>query len=147
LKATPNRIAVAERERDALELRKAGRSFDEIAGALGYAERGGASKAVSRALAATIQEPADELRRLEAARLDALWGALYPLAIDGQLGAVDRCLAIQSRRAKLLGLDAPPRHAIDVITTEAFEQAFARLERENDELDAIVEAGRRAQAA
>jgi hypothetical protein len=147
LKATPNRIAVAERERAALELRKAGRSFDEIAGALGYAERGGASKAVSRALAATIQEPADELRRLEAARLDALSGALYPLAIDGQLGAVDRCLAIQSRRAKLLGLDAPPRHAIDVITTEAFEQAFARLERENDELDAIVEAGRRERAA
>jgi hypothetical protein len=43
-------------------------------------------------------------------RLDALWGALYPIAMDGQLGAVDRCLSIQSRRAKLLGLDAPPHH-------------------------------------
>ncbi len=146
-KATPNRIALAEREREALELRKAGKTFDEIARALGYSERGGAAKAVSRALAATIQEPADELRRLEVARLDALWSALWPLATDGQLAAVDRCLAVQSRRARLLGLDAPPRHAIDVITTEAFEKAFARLERENADLDAIVEAGRREQAA
>jgi hypothetical protein len=146
-KATPNRIAVAQREREALELRKAGKTFDEIAGALGYSERGGAAKAVSRALAATVQEPADELRRLEVERLDALWGALWPLAIDGQLGAVDRCLAVQARRAKLLGLDAPPRHAIDVITTEAFEKAFERLERENADLDAIIEAAGREQAA
>jgi hypothetical protein len=67
--------------------------------------------------------------------------------VDGQFGAVDRCLAIQSRRARLLGLDAPPRHAIDVITTEAFEKAFERLERENADLEAIVEAAGREQTA
>ena len=58
-RATPNRIALAERERDALELRKAAKTFDEIARNLRHSERGGAAKAVSRALAATIQEPAD----------------------------------------------------------------------------------------
>jgi len=47
----------------------------------------------------------------------------------------------------LLGLDAPPRHAIDVITTEAFEAALGRLQRENAELDAIIEAAGREQAA
>ena len=146
-KATPNRIAVAQREREALELRKAGKTFDQIAGALGYSERGGAAKAVSRALAATVQEPADELRRLELARLDALFEVMWSLAMHGNLGAVDRCLAIQTRRAKLLGLDAPPRHAIDVITTEAFEAALGRLQRENAELDAIIEAAGREQAA
>jgi len=49
-RATPSRIDVAERERDALELWKAGETFDEIARQLGSAERGGAAKAVSRAL-------------------------------------------------------------------------------------------------
>lgn len=141
-KATPNRIAIAERERDALELRIGGKTYDQIADALGYSERGGAAKAVSRALAATIQEPADELRRLEAERLDALDRVLWPLALDGNLGAVARCLAIMARRAKLFGLDAPPRHAIEVLTTEALEAAMGRLERENAELEAITEAGR-----
>jgi DNA-binding NarL/FixJ family response regulator len=62
-RATPHRIALAERERDALELRKAGKTFDEIAETLGYSERGSASKAVSRALAATIQHLADGAAR------------------------------------------------------------------------------------
>jgi predicted transcriptional regulator len=134
-KATPARIAIAERECAALELRKAGKTFDEIARALGYSERGGAAKAVGRALDATIRERADELRKLEAERLDALTAALWPRAMDGDLKSVDRVLSIMERRAKLLGLDAPSRRAVEVVTREAFEKIMGDLEAEFQDLD------------
>ena len=134
-KATPSRIAVAQRECEALELRKAGKTFEEIADALGYAERGGAAKAVSRALAATVQEPADELRRLQAARLDALWGAMWPRAMEGELGAVDRCLAIEMRRARLFGVDAPARRAVEVVTRDVWDRLMDELRGETAELE------------
>jgi hypothetical protein len=138
-KASPDRIAIAQREGAALELRKAGRTYDEIARMLDYSERSGAAKAVRRALAATVQEPADELRRLEVERLDSLLAAMWPLAMDGKLGAVDRVLSLMDRRAKLLGLDAPQRRAVDGVTRDAFMQAVAGLESEISELESAVE--------
>ena len=39
--------------------------------------KSGAWKAYDRALTATLQEPADELRRLELERIDTLFGAMY----------------------------------------------------------------------
>lgn len=104
---TPARIALAEKERRALELRKGGATYNRIAQALGYSDEGGAAKAVKRALADTLQEPAAEIRRLEAERLDAMQSALWPAALSGKWPAVDRCLAIMERRARLLGLDTP----------------------------------------
>jgi AraC-like DNA-binding protein len=77
-KATPTRIRTAEREAAALDLRKTGATYEAIAHSVGYGDRSAAAKAVSRALAATIQEPADELRRLESERLDALLAAVWP---------------------------------------------------------------------
>jgi hypothetical protein len=41
--------------------------------------------------------------------LDGLQAAVMPAALDGDLGAVDRALAIEARRSKLLGLDRPTR--------------------------------------
>jgi hypothetical protein len=43
------------------------------------------------------------------ATLDALRAAVLPAAFGGELGAVDRVLAIEARRSKLLGLDRPTR--------------------------------------
>jgi hypothetical protein len=133
---TPERIALAEKERQALDLRKAGVTFEQIANKLGYSDRSGAAKAVRRALTDTIQEPADELRRLECERLDTLLRALWPAAISGKWLAIDRCLSIMDRRARLLGLDAPVRMKHDVITHDAFAQAVAELEAEIVELEA-----------
>ena len=111
-KASPRRIASAEKQRQALELRKAGASYDQIAEKLGWRGRSGAFNAVMRALRKTIQEPADDVRKLEVERLDALLLALWPQARQGNQGAVDRVLRVMERRSKLLGLDAPTKQQV-----------------------------------
>lgn len=108
-RTSPRRITAIERQRQALELRKAGCSYRVIADQLGYANASGAIKAVAKALRASVQEPAAELRTLELERLDSLLRALWPQAIKGNTAAVDRVLKIMDRRAGYLGLDAPAR--------------------------------------
>jgi len=108
------RIKTIDKDRQALELRKAGMSYDDIAKRLGWASKSGAHHAVRRSLDRTIQEPANELREVENARLDALFMAMFPRALTGNEKAVDRCVRIMERRAKLLGLDRPD--VVDVKT-------------------------------
>lgn len=105
--AQDDAVKAVERQLKALELRKAGVTYVRIAEALGYANPMGAWKAVNAALKKTLQEPSDDLRKIEVERLDAMLFALYPSAMKGMQGAVDRVLKIMERRAKLLGLDAP----------------------------------------
>lgn len=139
--STASRIKTAEKERDALELRKGGATFEQIAREVGYSDGSGAAKAVSRALADTIQEPAADLRRLELERLDSLLAALWPKAIDGDAQAVDRCLRVMERRASLLGLDAPSRRIVDFITHDAFSRAMQELEAEIAEYETAGDRG------
>lgn len=105
--ASPRRIEAAEKRARALELRKAGATYDQIARQVGFSERGAAYRAVQTALLEITQEPAQEVRQLELERLDAMLLGLWPAARKGKEGAVDRVLRIMERRAKLLGLDAP----------------------------------------
>lgn len=102
-------IAATERQRQALELRKAGVGFQAIADRLGYSDHSGAYRAVKSALKKTLQEPADEVRALELERLDKLLLGLWPRATSGNDRAIDRVLKIMQRRANLLGLDAPQK--------------------------------------
>lgn len=53
-----------QRDSEALQLRAQGWSHQKIANELGYATPSGASRAVSRALARTWREPADEAKAL-----------------------------------------------------------------------------------
>lgn len=92
-------------EATALELRRAGATFEQIAEQIGVHDRGAAHKVYKRALARVHLEPATEIRRLEADRLDALQLAVWQRAVGGDLKAVDRVLRIMHRRANLLGLD------------------------------------------
>ena len=107
------RVIAAERRARALEMRKAGASFEEIGAEVGTSTAA-AHKAVQRALAdlnRLAEGDAAELRGLELARLDALLAAVWPAATNGELPSVDRALKIGERRSKLLGLDAPVKHA------------------------------------
>jgi hypothetical protein len=111
--------AIVERRKTALEYRKAGMGYQEIADRMGLAGPGSAHKIVQKALKATYQEPADEVRKLELVRLDRLMLAWWQAAIgrgktadnkpavppDGD--ATDRVLKIMKQRAVLLGLNAP----------------------------------------
>ena len=58
------------------------------------------------------REQADQFNEwvaLEQRRLDRLLNAIWDKALAGELGAIDRVLSIEARRAKLLGLDAPQK--------------------------------------
>lgn len=107
-KASKRAIEARERQAKALEAKKAGLTYEQIAEKVGYADASGAYRAVEKALREMIREPAEHVRMLELARLDQLWMAYYRRAIEGQAPLiVDRLLRIMERRAKLLGLDAP----------------------------------------
>lgn len=118
-------------ENKALELRKRGASYSQIAAQLGIT-KGGASEAVQRALAklrASIAESATEVIELESQRLDEMFSVAYAQAKVGNFGAIDRCLSIMGRRAKLLGLDAPDRTdaRIEIDHSDARSALAARL--------------------
>ena len=142
---TPERIKISEYERQGLELRTARATYKQIAetvrdskGKPVWASEGAACNAIKRALKATVQEAADELRALEARSLDALEKALWPEAIrggnNGRL-AIDRIMVIKKRRAELFGLDAPLRRIMEVVTEDDFQRVCERLEAQLAEND------------
>ena len=134
---SPRRLQSVDRQRQALQLRAGGATYQQIADALGYRGAAGALKAVRAGLLATLQEPADELRTLELARLDALLRAVWPKAMRGELTAVDRVLKIMERRANLLGLDAPVRVNIGALVARAVAE-FGLSDAERRELEESV---------
>lgn len=112
----------------------AGYSFPRIAEELGYEGPSGAYKAVMTLLDATVQEPADKLRQMELERLDAIWQPVFLRALGGDLFAVDRCLKIAERRARLQGLDRPL-----TMNVNWREEAEAQGLRASDIFEKIVE--------
>ena len=102
--ATEVKATAAEKRKQALELRRAGWSFEDIATEVGYSNKGTAFKAVKTAIADITRESVTELLELELARLDDLMAGAYEAARNGDLFAVDRVLKIIDQRAKFLGL-------------------------------------------
>lgn len=101
-------IAVTrEKERQAVEMVLTGATLDEIAAAVGYADKSGAWRAIHRSLDRHEVAAVSEMRALENARLDKIQTVLWPLALEGDLKAIDRLLRLFERRARLNGLDQP----------------------------------------
>lgn len=108
------KVLARQREAQAVKLRINGAEYAEIGALLGISKQA-AWKLVSNYLKATraqTGEDANVLRDLELQRLDALYMAMHPQAVKGNQGAVDRCLRIMERRAKLEGLDAPTKNEV-----------------------------------
>lgn len=98
----------------ALNLRRAGLSYERIGEKLGLGKTM-AHKLVQQGMEQARQQivaGADELRAIEVSRLDGMLEKLWPKAAKGDPHSIDRVLKIGERRAKLLGLDAPVRHAL-----------------------------------
>jgi hypothetical protein len=118
---------------EALKYRSRGYTYQQIADTMGCSKPTAFAR-VKRALAAIPAEAVDEYRRLEGERLDNLLAiATHQAMTKKSLFAIDRCLAIMDRRAKLLGLDAPIR--TEVITLDYIQQEIARLEATLGEID------------
>lgn len=133
-------VESAEKQRRILELRKAGYTLDQIADELGYADASGVHHALTRTLERTVGEPAQELRALEADRLDEMWRKVWEKLDRGDVGVVETLIRLQARRAKLLGLDVPTlqRHEIEAslrnATPQETEAAVIEMYRKNPDL-------------
>ena len=95
----------ALRQRQAVQLRVVGYTYQQIAQALGYADAAVAYNAVKTQLANERHEAVEDLREVESKRLDALTMAIWPRTLTGDPEAVRACLAIAARRSRLFGLD------------------------------------------
>jgi len=120
---------VFARERKVLEMRLAGVTFDIIGKTVGYASAGATYNAYKRALIRTLQEPADEIRDTELARLDRLMQGIWTQALRGEISSVQTALKIMDRRARLLGLDAPTKQQVDVVTYEGGSELDREIQR------------------
>lgn len=109
----PRDPSVMEREARAVELKTAGKTYDEIAAEVGYTNRSAARKAVVRALERKPVESVEEMRKIEGFRLDALTEALSKIIFDPeatydeQIKAINAATRISESRAKLFGLCVP----------------------------------------
>lgn len=135
-------VTTAQSEERALDLRRTGASYREIATALNMS-LGNAHKLVKRGLTrnlAKCSELADEIRTLELDRLDAMQTYLWGKAKRGNATAVDRILKIMERRARLLGLDKPERVALggDPDAPPIKQETRNVYEFTDDELAAIL---------
>lgn len=124
------RLDTALRRREALAMRQRGKSYQEIADALGYSSRSAASTDINKMIKELPQENAHHLRKIEVERMDQLLDAMWDKAMKGDGWAVDRCLKIMERRAKLLGLDAPIVTKVEMVTEDVIDKQIRELERQ-----------------
>lgn len=108
------KIAIATRRMQVLELRKSGASLRQIADLVHVAPETVRKdiQAVFAVLHREQQATAEAHRDLELARLDDYLIRLDSQIKDGNAQAIDRALRISERRAKLLGLDAPVKQEL-----------------------------------
>lgn len=113
-KTSAAKARMLKHQEQALLLRRSGLSFSAIG------QRLGISKSRAHALVQMGLEDAreqvaahsDQLRTEEVSRLDGMLSKIYAKAARGDLQAIDRVLKISERRARLFGLDAPVRTAL-----------------------------------
>ena len=125
-----------DRELAVVELRREGKTWQQIADAVSYATAMGAWKAYQRACQRTLQEPTDEARRIELDRLDALQRTYWEPAVEGNLRAADFVLRVIDRRARILGIDAPQKIQAEVVNYDG----VGSIDAEVDRIARIIEA-------
>lgn len=113
-------VTAAERRTFVISLRKAGHRYQDIVDrtiekfGLDVLPKGWdtryAYKDVKRELDKLNKERTlalEEIRTLEVQRIDELLTVIWPMAMGGNLGAVDRIIRLMERRARYEGLDRP----------------------------------------
>jgi len=93
-------VAARVRGQQAIKLRMAGATLDDIARQLDFKSAAGAYKSVMRELQATSKdmgEGAEAVRQLELKRLDQMQFPLWPQVLAGDVAATTTALRIQER--------------------------------------------------
>lgn len=115
---SPEAIDRAKRRSNALELRGAKVTFEEIANRLGYSSAQHAHRDVMKAIVDLVETPAKDVVAEELASLDRVQQTLWPMVRRGDLSAVDRLLKVMERRARYLGLDQPDRIQAEITVSD-----------------------------
>ena len=108
-KLSPRRIEAQNKQQQALELRMAGRTWQEIAEHLGYKSHTGAYEAVKVALSRSNHEAAFDYRNLTLGRLTKILQVHWPLMLQADPVASKLCLQTIKDMRDLMGLDSPAR--------------------------------------
>src|SRR5262245_22891980 len=102
---SPTGVRRAEKINTALEYRKLGCTYKEIAQRMGMKTPTQAWDLVRAGIDALVKEPAEDVLRIELEKLSALEKALWPKAKGGDVRAVGGILKVMERRAAYLDLD------------------------------------------
>jgi hypothetical protein len=127
----------------AVEMVREGKTYDQIARAVGFANRGTAHRVVTRALAGRLIDGIDDLRHIELARLDALQAALWPRVEKGEVRAVNSVMRIIDRRCRILGLypqRARSEKSFDTLVIQDPGNPGEATDADGDELEEDVDA-------
>ena len=136
--ARTRRTVALARGAEALELRLAGNSFEQIASRLDYSDKSGAWRAVEGELRKVRHEHAAEAVALDLARLDKVLNAVWSKAMDGDPVAIDRVLKVIERRAKYFDLDGRASSTSDQLLAAqelAHADVLARLAQIKERID------------
>ena len=114
-KTSPRRIQAVMKQRQALEMRMAGHTYDQIAHELGYKDHTSALYSVKKALQKTLEPPAQQYRALTLERLTMVMQTFWPAMLTGDDDAARTVLHALKDIRQLMGLDAPQKveHAGD----------------------------------
>jgi len=145
-KARARRIQAQENRSRAVELRKLGMSYQEIGKQLGISAQA-AHKTVQKAMTevkARQEDDAKIAKTLELEKLDNVEMRLWTESKTAAVPAFNTMLKVFERRARLMGLDAPVKHAsTNIEGTETIDQRIremsdseiqARLDELNEKL-------------
>ncbi len=154
-----------QRDARALGLRQRGLSYTAIRDELGFSAVSSAHAAVRRAIGDCYREAAGEAVQLELERLDDVYRTLYrvmltrhpavsssgKVVVDGNGQPVyDDAVNVQAglaimrvseSRRKLLGIDAPARSRVTVVTEDDLDAELARLADEIARAEADLDTG------
>lgn len=109
------KLVAKERQRRALELRKAGATYQAIADQLGYAGSHSARKAVLTAFEDIPREAAGEVRTLQVERLHHMLVRIWTDVQNGEYRAMDLALRIMDQLNRLQGVEAPTTTEVNVM--------------------------------
>lgn len=109
----PRMLVKREKQKRALELGRAGLSYEEIAREMGYASKACIHKLIHGALRDIPAQAAEDYRMVEDQRIEALMTTYMPKAMEGDLDAAKMVDALIGRRAKLMGINAPERAPVN----------------------------------
>jgi hypothetical protein len=96
-----------QRRVKALDMRKLGYDYVQIAEQCGYSSAKVARGAVNVALRSVEVEAVEDLRQIQYGRLETMMQKLWPDILKGDTKAIHAGLAVIERQAKMFGLDMP----------------------------------------